>query len=335
MGITGLGVSFPSQKISNEFLENKLKVNSGWIQKRTGIKSRFYVSQDETAADLSVGSAKSALRQAGVKASDLGLIVCGTTSGNYLFPATACKVQDALGAAKALAFDISASATSFQTGLSIAFDHLKTHPPVLHALVIGTAVQSPYIDFGQPEIAVLLGDASGAAVVSRVKEGSGILSSKFLCRGNLYEAARLRGGGSQYPLRTENVRNKFQYIELDGVAMGREFLKTQPELMRTALREAKLDFKDVSVFIFHQANLRLIELLMQKLACPLSSTATTIQKLGNCAEASVPATLADASKRGLIHPGALIMLSSVGAGCTLAVTLLRGSQLGFPRLTGG
>ena len=306
----GLGKCLPKKRVTNQSLAKKLKTDPDSIVGRTGIRCRHFAGKKESASFLSAQAAKQALKNAGVTPQEIQLIIGATSSGDYLFPAMACKVQCLIGASKAAAFDLSASAAGFLVGISLAADGLRYDLAMKNALVIGTAVQSPYIDWKTPALAVLLGDGSGAALVSRVPEGYGILASKIISDGRNFEAARLRGGNSRH-------------IEMDGVVMGREFLKNQPVVIEAALKKADLKLKDVDLFIFHQANARLIQFLMGRLGVPISKTHMNIERVGNTAEASLPMALYDAQEAGRLKRGQIVVLSAIGAGTISAATVLR------------
>ena len=323
VGITGLGSYIPQKTVTNKDLSRRLKIRSEAILSQTGIESRHYVSKNESASFMAAEASKAACKKAGLEPAALDLIIGCTTSGDYVFPATSAKVQSLLGAKKAGAFDLSASASSFPIALGIAADRLRARPETEHVLIFGTAVQSPYIDWRKENLAVLLGDAAAAAVVSRVPARVGILAGETLARGESFEAARLRGGGSSFPIREDNVNKGLQFIEMDGPAMGREFLKAQPELIEKTLEKAGVKKKDVDLIIFHQANLRLIHYAMDKLKMDKTKTFSNISHLGNTAEASIPLALCEAEERGILKKNSLVVLSGVGAGCILAVTVLR------------
>lgn len=323
IGITGVGKYLPKQRVESASLAERLGVSTDWIQGRTGIVSRHFVSDGESASTISASAAQQALERAKISADQINLVIGCTSSGDYLFPAMACKVQDMIGASQAAAFDLNASSVGFQVGLSLAADRLRCDASLQHALVIGTAVQSPYIDWTNPKISILLGDGAAAAVLSRVPEGYGILASENLSNGEIFEAARLRGGGSSFPLRSGNVEKGLQFIEMDGVVMGREFLKKQPAIIEKCLEKAGLRMKDVDLFLFHQANVRLIQFLMDRMKLPMSKTFTNAERLGNTADASLPLALCEASEKGLIKRNDIVVLSGIGAGCLLGATVLR------------
>jgi len=314
IGITGLGKYVPKQQVTTDAIAERLQVTSQSIVQKTGIKSRHYVAQEESASWMSAEAAKEALKNAGVKPEEISLIIGCTTSGDDVFPAMACKVQDSLGARNAGAFDLSASAAAFPIGVSIAADRLRCDESLQHALVVGTAVQSHHINWADSKLSVLLGDGSGAALLSRVPKGYGVLSSEVLSHGQIYDAARLRSG---------NGSGGSNFIEMDGLVMGREFLKYQPVVIEKALKKAGLKMKDVDMFVFHQANLRLIQFFMDRVKLPMSKTYTNVERFGNTAEASVPMALCEAVQAEKIKRNHIVVLSGVGAGCVLGATVLK------------
>ncbi len=308
VGILGLGRYLPKRKITNQTLAKKLRISPGLILERTGIENRFFAGPSETSAFMAFKAGRQALNRAGVKPNDIDLIMGCTSSGNYRFPAMACKVQDLLEARHAGAFDLAASASGFPIAVAAAADRLCCDSEVKNILVVGVAAQSPYINWKDPKIAPLLGDGSGAALIARVPKGFGVLTHVLLSRGDIYDAARLREGG---------------HIEMDGVVMGRAFLKDQPILIAKALKKAGVRLSDANLFIFHQANLRLIQFLMERLHLPMSRTFTNVAKVGNTADASIPIALCEAQEQGKIRRGDVVVLSGLGAGCILSVTVLR------------
>ena len=192
-----------------------------------------------------------------------------------------------------------------------------------HVLVIGTAVQSPYIGWKDPESSMFFGDGAGAAVVARVPDGYGVLASEVSCNGSVFDAVRLRGGGSSHPIRPENVHEGLQYYEMNGMETWKQLVTHQPKAIRRALEKAGLTIGDVDCFILHQANLRLIEYLMAKMRIPMSKTYTNVERIGNTADASMAIALCEAVERGVIQRGHLVVLSGVGAGYIFGATVLR------------
>lgn len=323
IGITGLGKGLPARKVTSQELAGKVGKTAAWIIEKTGIESRHYVSGSESASGLSAGAARQALERAGVKAEEVNLILGCTFSGDYVMPAMACRLQALLGAGKAMAFDISASSSGFLAALGAARDRLRCDPETKHILIAAAAVQSPYLDWEKPEVSVIFGDGAAAALVSRVPKGYGLLATESFCDGRAFEALRLRGGGSSFPLRPENAGGKLQYIEMDGLSVGRAYLKYLPEVMTGALKKSGLAMEDVDLFLFHQANLRMIEILMKRMNLPMSKTHTNVERFGNIGDASLALALCEAAEAGRIRGGQTILLASVGAGCTFTAALLR------------
>lgn len=323
IGITGVGKYIPKNVITNADAARRLGVTPEWIAARTGITNRYVVGDGETASSMSVSAARAALTHAGITAEDVDLIICCTFSGDYVFPAMAARIQDILGATHAGAFDVVANCTGFQIGVSIAADRLRGDATLQHILVIGTAVQSPYIGWKDPESSMFFGDGAGAAVVARIPEGYGVLATEVSCNGSVYDAVRLRGGGSSHPMRPDNVHEGLQYYEMNGMETWKQLITHQPKAMQRAIEKAGLTIGDVDCFILHQANLRLIEYLMAKMKVPMSKTYTNVERIGNTADASMAIALCEAVENGVIQRGNIVVLSGVGAGYIFGASVLR------------
>jgi 3-oxoacyl-[acyl-carrier-protein] synthase III len=323
VGVSGVGKYLPAQLISNKDLEASTGMAANVIEEKTGIVSRRKVSKQETASAMSVVAAKSALESAGISAEQLGLIVTCTFTGDYVYPAVSCRIQEDLKARNAGAFDLSANCTGFQVGMGVVSDRLKTDPEIEHALLLGTALQSRFIDWKDQNSAIYFGDGAGAAVLSRVPEGYGVLSNQVSTNGRVFDSVRMRGGGSSYPLRQDNIDQGLQYYELDGMEVWKQVVQFQPKAIKRSLEKIGKTVEDVDFFIFHQANLRLIEYLMGKMRQPMEKTYTTVEKYGNTADASQAITLCEAVQKGLLKRGDLVVVSGVGAGFTFGSTVIR------------
>ena len=227
-----------------------------------------------------------ALDSAGISSEELGLILGCTFSGDYLYPAMACKVQAILEAWNAGAYDILANCTGFQVGLASAADKMFFDPTIKYSLVMGAALQSRYVNWEDPNTAMYCGDGVGAAILGQVPEGYGILSNEVLSNGRVYEAVRIRGGGSSFIMNSKNVEDNCQYFEMNGMEVWKQVVQWQPKIIRKSLEKIGLTIEDVDHFIFHQANLRLIEYLMAKMKIPMTKTTITAVEYGNTADAS-------------------------------------------------
>lgn len=323
VGILGVGHYIPSIEISNKTIEENTGLSATSIIEKTGIESRFIAGNNEPASEMSVRASQAALCMAKVLPEQLGQIICCSFSGDYVYPAMACKVQDCLGARNAGAFDVMANCTGFQVGLGVLSNQMFCNKDIEYGLAIGTAVQSPYITWNQPEIAMYFGDGAGAAVLGKVPPEYGILSSEIISNGRVFESVRLRGGGSSYPLRSENIDIGLQYYEMDGLEVWKQLIQHQPRVIRQALTKINMSTQDVDFFIFHQANLRLIEYLMAKMKQPMSKTHVTVERFGNTADASLAITLSDAVQKGKIKRDQIVVVSGVGAGFIFGATVLR------------
>ncbi len=323
VGVLGVGRYVPKKLITNQMLEEWTGVPAQQIVQRIGIETRFIVEDNETASDMSVAAAREALKTAGIEPVQIGLIIVCSFTGDYVYPAMACKVQELLGAKNAGAFDIMANCTGFQVGLSVASDRMKCDPDISYALVIGTALQSRYINWSDPHSAVYFGDGAGAAVLGRVPAGYGVLATEIFSNGKVFEAVRMRGGGSSHPLRKENIDQGLQYYELNGLEVWKQVIQYQPLAIERSLAKIGKHTSDVDFFIFHQANLRLIEYLMAKMKYAMSKTFNNVATIGNTADASMAIAMCDAFHAGCLKRDQLVVISGVGAGFTFGSTVMR------------
>jgi len=323
VSVIGVGKYVPAKMINNEMLQEWTGVPAQKIAESTGIETRFVVEDHETASGMSTIAAQQAIEMAGIDPIQIGLIIGCSFTGDYVYPAMACKIQDLLQAKNAGAFDLMANCTGFQVGLSVASDRMACDSKVEYALVIGSALQSRFINWSDPNSAIYFGDGAGAAVLGRVQSGYGFLSTEILTNGKVFDAVRMRGGGSSYPLRAQNINDGLQYYELNGLEVWKQVIQYQPLVIERSLEKIGKKVQDVNFFIFHQANLRLIEYLMAKMKQSMSKTYTNVATIGNTADASIAIALCDAVKRGLIKRDDLVVLSGVGAGFTFGSTVMR------------
>jgi 3-oxoacyl-[acyl-carrier-protein] synthase-3 len=322
VSIVGVGGYVPTRAITNQQVSATTGLSVEEIVRRTGVEMRYSVADGETASGMSASAARDALAMAAVDAEQLGLVVGCTYSGDYVFPAMACRVAGLIGAKRAGAFDLLANCTGFQVGISVTADWMRQDQAVEFGLVLGTAVQSPYIDW-QDDESIYFGDGAGAAILGRVPAGYGILARDLFTNPTVYDSVRLRGGGSSHPMRRENVDEHLQYYEMNGLEVWKQVVQYQPQVIRGALNKIGMSVDDVDFFIFHQASLRLIEYLMAKMHHPMSKTYTNVAEIGNTADASLALALAGAVREERIKRGDVVVISGVGAGFTFGATVLR------------
>jgi 3-oxoacyl-[acyl-carrier-protein] synthase-3 len=323
VGVIGVGKYIPHKVVTNKQVEAWTQAPAEAIVAKTGIVTRYVVEDHETASGISAIATNQAIEMAGIKPEQIGLIVGCTFSGDYIYPAMACKVQGLIGARNAGAFDLLANCTGFQVGLSVVADRMQSDPGVAYGLVIGTAIQSRFIRWTDAESAIYFGDGAGAAVLGRVPPGYGVLSTEVFTNPKVFDSVRLRGGGSSHPLRPENINDGLQYYEMNGLEVWKQAIQYQPTVIRRALEKIGKKTEDADFFIFHQANLRLIEYLMGKMKQPMSKTYTNVAEIGNTADASLAIALCDAVKAGFIQRDHLVVISGVGAGFTFGATVIR------------
>jgi 3-oxoacyl-[acyl-carrier-protein] synthase-3 len=323
IGILGMGKTVPTTQITNASIEAAAGLPSGTIEQKTGVKARYVAAEGETASGLSALAAQRALDAANVAADRIGLVLACTFTADYVMPALACKIHQLLGTKNAAAFDLMANCTGFQVGLSVAAGQLAADATLSHALVVGAALQSRFVNWKDPNSALYFGDGFGAAVLGRVPAGYGFLAHDMFSNTAVYESVRIRGGGSSHPIRPDNVHDLLNYYEINGMDVWKQVAQHQPTVIKRALAKASLAIEDVDFFIFHQANLHLITYLMGKMKVPMSRTYTNVAEIGNTAEASMAIALCEAVDARLIKKDAIVVISGVGAGFTFGASVLR------------
>jgi len=323
IGILGMGKTLPSKRITNEEIETAAGLAPGTIEQKTGVRSRYVAAAGETASSLSAQAARAALAAANVAPEQIDLVIAATFTADYVMPALACKIHQLVGTKNAAAFDLMANCTGFQVALNVAADRLAADASLAHALVVGAALQSPYVNWKDPSSALYFGDGFGAAVLGRVPAGYGFLAHDVFSKTAVYESVRIRGGGSSHPIRPENVHDLLNYYEINGMDVWKQVAQHQPVVIKRALAKANLAVEDVGLFVFHQANLHLITYLMGKMKLPMTRTYTNVAEIGNTAEASMAIALCEAVEEKRIEKGDVVVISGVGAGFTFGASVMR------------
>jgi 3-oxoacyl-[acyl-carrier-protein] synthase-3 len=324
--IVGWGCSVPEKVITNKDLEQIVDTTDEWIRTRTGIEERRVVTDPkQTTATLATEAARRALEVADVPPSKVDLVICATSSPEYIFPATACLVQDALGAHNAGAFDLLAACSGFVYGLGMARGQILAGDAE-YVLVIGSETLSRLVDWTDRNTCVLFGDGAGAVLVAASDVPGGILTTKLGSDGSGGEALIIHAGGSAMPTSLETVSNGSHYAQMDGKAVFRFATKVMASATREVLERANMTIDDIDLIIPHQANLRIIQnSVLKQLKIPEEKVFINLQKYGNTSTASIPLALCEAIEEGRVNPGDNIVFVGFGAGLTWAAAAIKWS----------
>jgi len=319
--ITGWGKSVPERIVTNADFERMVDTSDEWITSRTGIKERHFAAPDEAASKFAIAAAREALERAGLTGADLDLIVVATVCADYPFPSTANLVQHALGA-QCGAFDIRAACSGFLYGLATAHQFIATGA-AKHALVIGVEVLSKILDMTDRSTCVLFGDGAGAVILSASDEPGGVLGFTIGSDGAKPELLYIAAGGSAEPLTEEGIRERRQYVKMQGNEVFRFATRVMGTAMEEALANAGMTARDMDLFIPHQANLRIIEAAVRRLELPPEKVFVNIERYGNTSAAAIPIALCEAIEQGRVFPGAHLGMVAFGAGLTWAATVVK------------
>ncbi len=314
--IIGTGHCLPKQSVSNQDLEQTCNTTSQWIEGRTGIKHRHIASSHETTSALAEKASLNALDDSGVSPGEIDLIILGTTTPEKLFPATACLLQSKLGADNAFAFDVQAVCSGFIYALSIAEKYILTGK-ARTVLVVGADVFTNLLDWNDRSTCVLFGDGAGA-VVLKYSDYSGILTDCLYSDGRYHDILHVPGS-----IRNGTLINGSGMVEMDGKSVFKFAVNSLYEAANKVLDIAELSIQSVDWFIPHQANVRIIDALADKLCIQKQRFIVTLENCGNTSAASIPIALDIGYRDGRIKKGDLIMLLAVGGGMTWGATLLR------------
>ncbi len=322
--ITGTGSYLPETVLTNFDLEKMVDTSDEWIRQRTGIVERRIAEDDIATSDLSAQAARLAIKKAQIDPLEIEMILVATVTPDTFFPSTACYVQKGIGAKNACAMDISAACAGFLYGLDLA-NGLIISEQYDTILVVGGEVFNNIVDWNDRNTCVLFGDGAGAAVVQATEEPKGILASYIGSDGD-YADIDLLGipaGGSRMPVTSEAIDQKLDKIQMNGREVFKLGVRLMPEAAQRALSKANLSVEDVDLLIPHQANLRIIEAVGDRLGVPREKVYINVDKYGNTSAATVIIALDEAIQDGRAKPGDLILLVTFGAGLTWGSTLLR------------
>lgn len=323
--ITGTGSHLPEKILTNADLERMVDTSDEWITTRTGIKERRIASEGEYTSTFAAEAARKALAMAGVKAEEIDLIILGTVTPDFPFPATACIVQHEIGAVNAAAFDLSAACSGFIYGLSIADKYIRCGE-AKKVLVIGAEVLSRVVDWSDRNTCILFGDGSGAAVVEATEGESGLLSTHIFSNGSYWNTLYQPGCGNRNPATCDKtIQEKLFHIKMDGNDVFKHAVRAMEDASGIALEANGMSPADVSLLIPHQANRRIIDATAKRLGMAADDARlfVNLHNYGNTSSASIPISIDEASRSGRIKPGDIVLLASFGGGFTYGSALLR------------
>ena len=320
--ITGVAGYVPPRVVTNSDLEKIVDTSDEWIRTRTGIRERHYAEPGVASSHLGTEAAKKLLAAKGIGADEIELIVLATVTPDMLFPATACLIQDRLGAKNAWGFDLSAACSGFAYALTVGaqFVGSGTHKKVL---VIGSDVMTSILDYTDRATCVLFGDGAGAVLLEPAAEGEGILDFSHDIDGSGGENLYMPGGGSLHPTSAETVAKRMHFVHQEGAQVFKYAVRRMSEHAVNILERNGLSSKDLALVVPHQANLRIIKGMQERLGIEDSKVMINIDHFGNTTAGTIPLGLMEAVEQKRVKKGDLVLLIAVGAGYTTGAVLMR------------
>ena len=326
--ITALGTHVPEKVLTNADLERIVETSDEWIRTRTGIERRRVVEPGTPTSEIAVPAAREALRRRGLAPEDLDLILVATVTPDMVFPATACIVQDKLGASKAWGFDVSAACSGFLYALTTGAQFIQTgaHRRVL---VIGADVMTAILDYQDRATCVLFGDGAGAVLLEPSEDANGIIDFSHEVDGSGVCYLNMPAGGSQRPATRETVDERLHYVKQQGQHVFKYAVRKFAESAEPLLLRNDFTGTDVDLFVAHQANIRIIEAAQHRMGLPDSKVVKNIHEYGNTTAGTIPLALATALDDEKVRRGDLVLLTAVGAGFTVGSVLMRWSGVSW------
>jgi 3-oxoacyl-[acyl-carrier-protein] synthase III len=321
--ITGVSGYVPPRVMTNADFEKLVDTNDEWIQQRVGVRERHVAEKGMGASDLATAAAKQLLCLRKVPADDIDLIVVASVTPDMMFPATACIVQNNLGATHAWGFDLSAACSGFVYALTVGAQFVGAGTQK-KALVIGSDVMTSILDYSDRTTCVLFGDGAGAVLLEPTENGEeGILDFVHDVDGSGGKYLFMPGGGSLNPASHETVDKKMHYVHQEGAQVFKYAVRRMADLACEMLERNGFSSEDLALVVPHQANLRIIRAMQERLGVEDGKVIVNIDRYGNTTAATIPLGLRDAVNEGRLKKGDLVLLVAVGAGYTAGAVLLR------------
>ena len=322
VGIIGLGSYVPPHEMSNEDWMEFVDTSDEWITTKTGMKKRRIASPDVCTSDLAVEACKQALKNANLLPKDIDLLILATSSPDVPLSSTAGIIQDKLGCVDCAAFDINAVCAGWVHALDVGSRFVGTSG-YENVLVVGSEIYSRILNWKDRATCVLFGDGAGAAVLSKVKSGDGILGSWLMSDGSGSSVIEIPSGGVRTPFNSDNFEEGQQYFHMDGRAVWDFAIEAFPQAVTNALSKVGKTIDEVDLIIPHQANINIIKKGMEKLGLDMEKTFTNLHKYGNTAGASVPIAMHEAMDKGLIKEGSLVVTAAFGGGLAWGANVIQ------------
>jgi 3-oxoacyl-[acyl-carrier-protein] synthase-3 len=319
--IASVGSYVPERVLTNADLERMVDTSDEWITTRTGIKERRLAADNEFTSDLAAKAALRAMQRGGITPDEIDLIIVATITPDMLFPSTACLVQQKIGALRAAAFDIEAACSGFIYALEVGqqFVMSRTHNTVL---VIGAEKLSTIVNWKDRNTCVLFGDGAGAAILQHRSGGHGLLTACMGADGSQAELLCMPGGGSRCPASVESLEAGLHFLRMDGKETFKNAVTAMQTAAQEALRRCGIDISRIKCFIPHQANRRIIDVVVERLGVKPEQVFTNLDKYGNTSAASVAIALDEAVQAGRVQRGDLVLLVVFGAGLTWGAAVI-------------
>lgn len=319
--ILGTGSGAPPHVVTNRDLEARMDTSDEWITQRTGIRERRIAAPGEKWTDFMVPACRAALEMAQVDPSELDLIIAGTMTADMIMPSGGCALQSALGAKKAVGFDLAAACSGFIYGLTVADRFIRAEPH-LKVLVAGGELVSHRVDWNDRGTAVLFGDGGGAAVLTGAEGDRGLLATRIRSNGDLWNLLYIPGGSSADPFRAE-LDPRLTKIHMRGNDLFKVAVKSMEDVCREVVAAAGLTPADVDLVIPHQANLRIIEAVANRLGVEMDRVFVNVQNYGNTSAGTIPIALDEAVRGGRVKQGDVVLMPVFGGGLTWGAVCLR------------
>jgi 3-oxoacyl-[acyl-carrier-protein] synthase-3 len=312
--IRGIGIHHPDQVMTNSDIARIVETTDEWITTRTGIRQRHILPKDSPlkASDFGAAAAKKAMDKAGVKPEEIDAIICGAANPDKAFPATACFIQEKIGAKNAMAYDVTAACAGFVFGVNQAA-LLIDSGQCRNVIVVGAEILSQVIDWSDRNTCILFGDASGAVVLGQGPEGRGVIRSKMQSDGSLADILFLDLPTPGQP----------RGMKMDGKQVFKAAVTVISDVVKETLAKSGFGPKDLDLLVMHQANVRILSAIAEKLELPPEKVIMNVDRFGNTSSASIPLALHDAETQGKLKPGSLVALAAVGGGMSWGCNLLR------------